>query len=368
MKLAPEIRLRSSALADLVPLRFLLEEGGDSFLWVASNDKPLVVRAPFPLLTFPLGFLRHSGYYYPSSFCLPVVGAPAGDRTRKCREAARECKSRLSASSSTGARERTPDVGTERPLYHAVPALCGPSSATLNPSSFTTLLLPVQTHSRTNTSAPRNDALFFLWSRWLIQDLGEILAEWIGSTKPKQATRWRGVSCQHSQRSPLLLDVTQITENRHPEWRGHRKYSPIGWFTVGLRPKLHLFIAQHTFKRGVTGGKGIAEIIKVEHLVFESISDFYGRQRFWMNLREKTPNRVCQAWSSAINHRKKLGHFSLSIRSYWDAIRQNANGFPQSSNFGIKKIAALHSIFQVNERFIEGFYVLIRSHKLCPEA
>src|SRR5580692_4144056 len=118
----------------------LFEKHVYGFQWVALDDKPLLFGSGLILLAFWFCFLRHriqlSHRFLSGDEMVPQPGIEPGRP-----DWARGCKPRLSANSSTGARCKKPlNAGTVTPVQGSpVPALFGPISAALNPSSLSVL-------------------------------------------------------------------------------------------------------------------------------------------------------------------------------------------------------------------------------------
>jgi hypothetical protein len=116
--------------------RLRSEEFGDSLFWIAFNDESLLLRPRFTLSALRLWLFGHlvllsHPFLYGEKVPQPGIepGRPVGSR---------ECKSRLSTSSSTGACSRKAlTVGAVMPLKTSpVPTFFGPISAALKPSSL----------------------------------------------------------------------------------------------------------------------------------------------------------------------------------------------------------------------------------------
>lgn len=125
----PSMSLASPTKSAFFRLGF--EEGVYRLLWV-GNDQPFLFRSALPLLRFGLTFVCHtvvSSHRFLNGV-MPQPGIGPGRRGW-----ARDCKSRLSASSSTGA-QRALNVGAGNPSKCAAPTCSGPNGAALNPSSF----------------------------------------------------------------------------------------------------------------------------------------------------------------------------------------------------------------------------------------
>jgi hypothetical protein len=125
----------------LLLLRGLLKKLVNGISGIASDDKPLLARSGLLLLGYlRFRFLGHCVLLLRSrrlSAVVVVVPPPGIGPGRPFRS--RECKSRLSASSSTGG-QVTPDVGTGGPSQRAVPTWFGSSSATPHLFSCVSLL------------------------------------------------------------------------------------------------------------------------------------------------------------------------------------------------------------------------------------
>lgn len=129
---SPSFLVRSNLSA-----RFLSEEFGDYFLRIAFNYQSLLLRSRFTLWALRfclLGHLELLSHW----FSVEVKGVPQPGIEPGRPFGSRECKSRLSTSSSTGACSRKAlNVGAVMPLKTSpVPTFFGPTSAALLPSSF----------------------------------------------------------------------------------------------------------------------------------------------------------------------------------------------------------------------------------------
>ncbi len=124
-------------------VRLFLEKLGDCFARIASDNQPLLCRTRFTLLPLPLEFLCHvrliSQIFLAGEKLVPRPGVGPGWSYP------RECKSRLSTSSSTGARIVALNVGAVDPFKDSpAPTFSGPFSAAPLPSSWC-VLLPAST-------------------------------------------------------------------------------------------------------------------------------------------------------------------------------------------------------------------------------
>src|SRR5260370_15069774 len=102
------------------------------------------------------------------------------------------------------------------------------------------------------------------------------------------------------------------------------EHATISRLPISKWSRLNLFIAQHSLKSGVTSRERVAEIFRggtvfkrVPHLnCGHFLGEYTGQQR---------TDRVRQARSSGISHRKQLGHFELFVGRLLDESREDAN-------------------------------------------
>jgi len=142
------------------------------------------------------------------------------------------------------------------------------------------------------------------------------------------------------------------------------QYGAIGGFSffrfVGFRE----FVADQPLQCGMARGKRIAEISEIKSRVFQPIADFGCFQFFRIDAKQKRADRIGQTGGSGVNECKQLAHPLCLFGGYSNQSRENPHRLSQSSNFGIKKIASLNSIFQVRNGLIQRFDIFFRRHKL----
>jgi hypothetical protein len=125
--------------ADLALRRLFFEEPIYGSLRIAFNDQPFLLGSWFTLLALRLWFFWHlellSHWFSVEVESVPQPGLEPGRP-----DWSRGCKPRASANSATGAYNKALIIGTVTPAKTSpVPALFGPISATLTPSSLSVL-------------------------------------------------------------------------------------------------------------------------------------------------------------------------------------------------------------------------------------
>jgi hypothetical protein len=121
--------------------RLFIEQFGDCGFGIAFDDEPFFDWAALAFQLLWVSFYCHVAVQLSTRFPAVASKVPQPGIGPGRPEWARDCKSRLSASSSTGAHNEALNAGTVMPVTDSpVLALFGPFSAALTPSSLSVLL------------------------------------------------------------------------------------------------------------------------------------------------------------------------------------------------------------------------------------